>query len=235
MAYEYTITKKFIIETAKELSSQGIKVHKGLRNLDKDVIKDQFNFFVSLAREDWKEQTKEENLPDEQYNLLKRSFAEQLVVATNVKPNSQKDWFDILDKAGEDYDKKLYELRLEKSKNNIIDSNIYFDIINSIASKGSNTNAKRFKAIKYSYAEEGPGDLKHEEFSELLSDDDVFALSRLSETYRGNKGFTADPLYWEIKDRAVSAGLSKLGSMNIGSVSQEPISASFNFDFEEEY
>lgn len=235
MAYKYTITKKFIIETAKELSSQGVKVHKGLRNLDVNAIKNQFSYMVSLVRDDLEEKTKSDKLSDEQYKILQSSFAEQLVSASNLKPNSWDDWRVILEKSLDEYEQKLaiieHEKLLKQSINNIENSDIYFDIINSIASKGSNANAKRFKAIKYSYAEEGTGDLKREEFSELLSEDDRFALSRLSETYKDNKGFTADPLYWEIKDRAVSAGLKKLGSMNIGSVNQEPISASFNFDF----
>ena len=34
MAYKYTITKNYILNTAKRLSSQGINVRKGLRNLD---------------------------------------------------------------------------------------------------------------------------------------------------------------------------------------------------------
>ena len=65
----------------------------------------------------------------------------------------------------------------------------------------------------------------------MLSDDDMFALSRLVEVYKDSKGITSDPLYLEIKNRAVSAGLNRLESMNIGSLKQEPISASFNFDF----
>lgn len=231
MAYKYTISRKFIIETAKELSSNGVKVHKGLHILNVSELRDQFSSFVNIAREYWYEKTGDSKLPVEQYNLLRKSFADQLVMASNLKPNSQNDWNNILIKAAEDYDTKSNEIEFEKNITNIENSDIYFDIINSIASKASNSNAKRFKAIKYTYADEGTGDLNREEFNELLSDDDMFALSRLSETYKGNKGFTADPLYWEIKDRAVAAGLNKLGSMNIGSVNQEPISASFNFDF----
>lgn len=231
MAIKYTISRSYILEKAKELSNNGIKVHRGLRNLDVRELKNQFSNFVSLAREDWREQTGEDRLPNEQYNMLRESFARQIVLASNLKPYSQADWNNILIKAAEDYDTKSEAINFEENIVNVENSDIYFDIINSIASKGSNANAKRFKAIKYSYAEEGTGDLKRDEFRELLSDDDIFALSRLSETYKDNKGFTADPLYWEIKDRAVSAGLSKLGSMNIGSVNQEPISASFNFDF----
>lgn len=235
MAYKYTISKTYILDTAKRLSDEGVKVHKGLRNLDVHELKNQFSNLLSFAKEDWREQTGEDRLPDEQYELLRKSFAEELVNAENLKPNSSDDWFNIFDKVSDNYDAKLaiieHEKLLKQSINNIENSDIYFDIINSIASKGSNANAKRFKAIKYSYAEEGTGDLKREAFEELLSEDDRFALSRLSETYKDNKGFTADSLYWEIKDRAVSAGLKKLGSMNIGSVNQEPISASFNFDF----
>ena len=231
MAIKYTISRSYILETAKELSSQGVKVHRGLRNLDVHELKNQFSNFVSLAREDWREQTGEDRLPNEQYNMLRESFARQLVLASNLKPYNQENWDNILIKAAEDYDNKSDSIKFEKNIVNIENSDIYFDIINSIASKASNANAKRFKAIKYTYVEEGTGDLIRPEFGELLSDDDIFALSRLSETYKDNKGFTADPLYWEIKDRAVSAGLKKLGSMNIGSVSQEPISASFNFDF----
>lgn len=231
MAIKYTISRSFILETAKELSSRGIKVHKGLRNLDVHELKDQFSDLVKLAREDWYEQTGDSKLPAEQYDLLRKSFAEQLVTASNLKPNSQDDWTNILLKAAEDYDIKSDAIRAEKNIVNIENSNIYFDIINSIASKSSNANAKRFKTIKYTYAEEGTGDLNREEFNKLLSDDDLFALSRLAETYKDSDGFTSDPLYLEIKNRAVSSGLNRLSSMNIGSVKQEPISASFNFDF----
>ena len=235
MAYKYTISRTYLLDTAKRLSSQGVKVHKGLRNLDVRELKNQFSNLVSLAKEDWREQTGEDRLPNEQYDLLRKSFSEEVVKAENVKPNSLDDWVNILVKAAESYDTSSSNIKneqnVQKSVVNIENSNIYFDIINSIASKASNANAKRFKAIKYTYVEEGTGDLIRPEFGELLSDDDIFALSRLSETYKDNKGFTADPLYWEIKDRAVAAGLNKLKSMNIGSVNQEPISASFNFDF----
>lgn len=231
MAYKYTISRSYVVDVAKELASKGIKVHKNLRKLGFRELRDKFSYLVNLAKEDWYKETGDSKFPVEQYDILRRYFAEQIVMASNSVPNNQHDWYNIFMKVARKYDAETEAIRFEKNIVNIENSDIYFDIINSIASKASNSNAKRFKAIKYTYADEGTGDLNREEFNELLSDDDMFALSRLAETYKDSKGFTADPLYWEIKNRAVAAGLSKLKSMSIGSLKQEPISASFNFDF----
>ena len=231
MAYKYTISRNYVIEVAKELSSKGIRVHKGLRKLDFRELRNQFSYLVNLAKEDWSKETGDSKFPVSQYDMLRRFFAEHIVVASDPIPNSSHDWYNTLMKIAIDYDNKTEEIRFKKNIVNIEDSSIYFDIINSIASKASNSNAKRFKAIKYEYADEGKGDLKSEKFRELLSGDDIFALSRLVEVYKDSKGITSDPLYLEIKNRAVSAGLNRLESMSIGSLKQEPISASFNFDF----
>ena len=231
MAYKYTISRSYVVDVAKELASNGIKVHKNLRKLGFRELRDKFSYLVKLAQEDWYKETGDSKFPVEQYDILRRYFAEQIVMASNSVPNNDNDWYNIFMKVARKYDAETEAIRFEKNIVNIENSYIYFDIINSIASKASNGNAKRFKTIKYTYVEEGTGDLIHPEFGELLSDDDMFALSRLVEVYKDSKGITSDPLYWEIKDRAVSSGLSKLKSMSIGSLKQEPISASFNFDF----
>ena len=235
MAYKYTISRRYILDTAKRLSDDGVKVHKGLRNLDVRSIRDNFNDLVNLARDDWTEQTGESSLPDEQYNLLKQSFAETLVNAENLKPLSDRDWTNILIKSAESYDTATAKSNLKKLNEstikNIIDSDIYFDIINSIASRASNKNVKRFMAIKYTYAQEGTGDLNNDKFRELLGEDDYFALGRLAEVYKDNKGFTSDDLYIQIKERAINKGIDKVYNQKINVVDEEPIGPSFNFDF----
>lgn len=233
MAYKYTISRAYIQRVANELEEQGIKVHKGLHNLDVESIRYNFSNLVRLAREDWLETTKEPKLPDKQYEILRRAFAEELVKASNLKPYSQQDWFNLLDKIAESYDKANIELSI----NNVIDSDIYFDIVNSIASKTASDlgNLGKFHDIKYTYVTEGKGNgkLNEDKFKSLLSDDDLFALGKLSETYLNSSGFLSDPLYIEIKERAVNAGrkLSKVEQSNINVVDKKPVGPVFTFDF----
>lgn len=237
MAYKYTISRTYLLDTAKKLSSKGVKVHKGLRNLDVRELKNQFSNLVSLAKEDWREQTGEDRLPNEQYDLLRKSFSEEVVKAENVKPNSISDWVNILVKAAESYDTSSSNIKneqnVQKSVVNIKNSDIYFDIINSISSKAARlqNDQSRFKQIKYSYVSEGTGDLDESKFRELVDDDDLFALSKLSETYGDRSGFTSDPLYQEIKERAVNKGLDLVGNLTINTVQSVPIGPTFNFDF----
>lgn len=237
MAYKYTISRTYLLDTAKRLSSQGVKVHKGLRNLDVRELKNQFSNLVSLAKEDWREQTGEDRLPNEQYDLLRKSFSEEVVKAENVKPNSIADWVNILVKAAESYDTSSSNIKneqnVQKSVVNIKNSDIYFDIINSISSKAARlqNDQSRFKQIKYSYVSEGTGDLDESKFRELVDDDDLFALSKLSETYDDRSGFTSDPLYQEIKERAVNKGLDLVGNLTINTVQSAPSGPTFNFDF----
>lgn len=237
MAYKYTISRTYLLDTAKRLSSQGVKVHKGLRNLDVRELKNQFSSLVSLAKEDWREQTGEDRLPNEQYDLLRKSFSEEVVKAENVKPNSLADWSNILVKAAESYDTSSYNIKneqnVQKSVVNIKNSDIYFDIINSISSKAARlqNDQSRFKQIKYSYVSEGTGDLDESKFRDLVDDDDLFALSKLSETYSDRSGFTSDPLYQEIKERAVNKGLDLVGNLTINTVQSAPSGPTFNFDF----
>ena len=237
MAYKYTISKTYILDTAKRLSSQGVKVHKGLRNLDVHELKNQFSNLVSLAKDDWREQTGEDRLPNEQYDLLRKSFSEEVVKAENVKPNSIADWLNILVKAADSYDTSSDNIKneqnVQKSVVNIKNSDIYFDIINSISSKAARlqNDQSRFKQIKYSYVSEGTGDLDESKFRDLVDDDDLFALSKLSETYSDSSGFTSDPLYQEIKERAVNKGLDLVGSLTINTVPSAPSGPTFNFDF----
>ena len=237
MAYKYTISRTYLLDTAKRLSSQGVKVHKGLRNLDVHELKNQFSNLVSLAKEDWREQTGEDRLPNEQYDLLRKSFSEEVVKAENVKPNSLADWVNILVKAAESYDTSSSNIKneqnVQKSVINIKNSDIYFDIINSISSKAARlqNDQSRFKQIKYDFVEEGTGDLDENRFRDLLSDDDLFALSRLSEAYKFSNGFTLDPLYQEIKQRAVNRGLNLVGNLTINTVQSAPSGPTFDFDF----
>lgn len=237
MAYKYTISRTYLLDTAKRLSSQGVKVHKGLRNLDVRELKNQFSNLVSLAKEDWREQTGEDRLPNEQYDLLRKSFSEEVVKAENVKPNSLADWINILSKAAESYDTYSSNIKneqnVQKSVVNIKNSDIYFDIVNSIASKSARlqNDQSRFKQIKYSYVSEGTGDLDESKFRDLLDYDDLFALSKLSETYSDRSGFTSDTLYQEIKERAVNKGLDLVGNLTINTVQSAPSGPTFNFDF----
>lgn len=237
MAYKYTISRTYLLDTAKRLSSQGVKVHKGLRNLDVHELKNQFSNLVSLAKEDWREQTGEDRLPNEQYDLLRKSFSEEVVKAENVKPNSIADWVNILVKAAESYDTSSSNIKneqnVQKSVVNIKNSDIYFDIINSISSKAARlqNDQSRFKQIKYSYVSEGTGDLDESKFRDLVDDDDLFALSKLSETYNDRSGFTSDPLYQEIKERAVNKGLDLVSNLTINTVQSAPSGPTFNFDF----
>ena len=237
MAIKYTISRTYLLDTAKRLSSQGVKVHKGLRNLDVHELKNQFSNLVSLAKEDWREQTGEDRLPNEQYDLLRKSFSEEVVKAENVKPNSLADWFNILSKAAESYDTYSSNIKneqnVQKSVVNIKNSDIYFDIINSISSKAARlqNDQSRFKQIKYSYVSEGTGDLDESKFRELIEDDDLFALSKLSETYSDRSGFTSDQLYQEIKERAVNRGLDLVSNLTINTVQSAPSGPTFNFDF----
>ena len=237
MAYKYTISRNYILNTAKRLSSQGIKVHKGLRNINVRELKYQFSYLVGLAKEDWREQTGEDRLPNEQYDLLRKSFAEEIDKAENLKPRSTEDWTNIFLKTAKYYDANTSyitnEQIIQKSVVNIENSNIYFDIVNSIASKAARlqNDQSRFKQIKYDFIEEGTGDLDETRFRDLLSDDDLFALSRLSEAYKFSNGFTLDPLYQEIKQRAVNKGLNLVGSLTINTVKSVPNGPTFNFDF----
>lgn len=237
MAYKYTISRNYILNTAKRLSSQGIKVHKGLRNINVRELKYKFSYLVSLAKEDWKANTGEDILPDRQYELLRKSFAEEIVKAENLKPRSTEDWTDLFLKAAKYYDANTSYITndqiIKESVVNIENSNIYFDIINSIASKAARlqNDQSRFKQIKYDFVEEGTGDLDESRFRDLLSDDDLFALSKLSEVYKFSNGFTLDPLYQEIKQRAVNKGLNLVGNLTINTVQSAPNGPTFDFDF----
>ena len=237
MAYKYTIPRNYILNTAKRLSSQGIKVHKGLRNINVRELKYQFSYLVNLAKEDWKNETGEDILPDRQYELLRKSFAEEIVKAENLKPRSTEDWTNIFLKTAKYYDANTSYITnvqiIQKSVINIENSNIYFDIINSIASKAARlqNDQSRFKQIKYDFVEEGTGDLDETRFRDLLSDGDLFALSKLSKVYKFSNGFTLDPLYQEIKQRAVNKGLNLVGNLTINTVQSAPSGPTFDFDF----
>ena len=129
-------------------------------------------------------------------------------------------------------EKVLFENQQRKALNAIVESNIYFDIINEIASKSTGgAGGDRFYTAKYTYLMEGTGDLINPRFKELISPDDLYALGQLAEVYKKDKGFTHDELYLRIKDRVVQAGLRDLQNKGISMVQQEPTEATFDIDF----
>lgn len=129
-------------------------------------------------------------------------------------------------------EKILFENQQRKALNAIVESDIYFDIINEIASKSTGgAGGDRFYTAKYTYLYEGTGDLINPRFKELISPDDLYALGQLAEVYKSDKGFTHDELYLRIKDRVVQAGLRDLQNKGISMVQQEPTEATFNIDF----
>lgn len=136
------------------------------------------------------------------------------------------------EKRRKEEEKALFEKQQREALNEVVDSNIYFDIINEIASKSTGgAGGQRFKTAKYTYLTEGTGDLINTKFSELISPDDLYALGQLSKVYNGNNGFTHDELYLKIKDRVVQAGIKDLQSKTLSVTPQEPTEATFNMDF----
>ena len=129
-------------------------------------------------------------------------------------------------------EKILFENQQRKALNAVVESDIYFDIINEIASKSTGgAGGDRFYTAKYTYLHEGTGDLINPRFKELISPDDLYALGQLAEVYKKDKGFTHDELYLRIKDRVVNAGLRDLQNKGISMVPQEPTETTFKFDF----
>ena len=129
-------------------------------------------------------------------------------------------------------EKVLFENQQRKALNAVVESDIYFDIINEIASKSTGgAGGTRFYTAKYTYLMEGTGDLINPEFKRLISPDDLYALGQLAEVYKSDKGFTHDELYLRIKDRVVQSGLRDLQNKGISMVQQEPTEATFNQDF----
>lgn len=264
------ITKSFLRDIKQELNIMGEKTRplSAIKSLNLETLRSNFNNLLNLAREDYKETVNNEDakLPREYFDILRRSYAEQLLSAENLAPYAGEDWSAIAQKTASQYDLRIDDLikKREKSEqvriaeqksedeekrrkeeekvlfekqqrdaiNNIVDSGIYYDIINEIASKSTGgAGGQRFKTAKYTYLTEGTGDLINPKFSELISPDDLYALGQLSKVYKGNNGFTHDELYLKIKDRVVKAGIEDLKSKTVSMIQQEPTEATFNMDF----
>ena len=264
------ITKSFLSDIKRELNVMGEKTRplSAIKNLNLETLRSQFNNLLNLAREDYKETVNNEDakLPREYFDILRRSYAEQLLSVENLNPYSGEDWSTIAQKTASQYDlriddlikkskdsekvsvaeqksedeekrrkeeeKVLFENQQRKALNAIVESDIYFDIINEIASKSTGgAGGQRFHTAKYTYLMEGTGDLINPMFKELISPDDLYALGQLAEVYKSDKGFTKDELYLKIKDRVVQAGLRDLQNKGISMVPQEPTEATFNMDF----
>ena len=264
------ITKSFLQDIKRELNIMGEKTRplSAIKNLNLETLRSHFNNLLSLAREDYKETVNNEDakLPREYFDILRRSYAEQLLSTENLAPYAGEDWSTIAKKTASQYDlriddlvkkrekaeqvriaeqksedeekrrkeeeKVLFEKQQRDALNKIVDSDIYFDIINEIASKSTGgAGGQRFHTAKYTYLTEGTGDLINPMFKKLISPDDLYALGQLAEVYKSNKGFTHDELYLRIKDRVVQAGLRDLQNRGISMVQQEPTEATFNPDF----
>ena len=275
------ITKSFLQDIKRELNIMGEKTRplSAIKNLNLETLRSHFNNLLSLAREDYKETVNNEDakLPREYFDILRRSYAEQLLSTENLAPYAGEDWSTIAKKTASQYDlriddlvkkskddeqnkldenqirdavtehdekakedeekrkeeeKVLFEKQQRDAINKIVDSNIYYDIINEIASKSTGgAGGQRFHTAKYTYLTEGTGDLINPMFKKLISPDDLYALGQLAEVYKSNKGFTHDELYLRIKDRVVQAGLRDLQNRGISMVQQEPTEATFNPDF----
>ena len=262
------ITKSFLRDIKQELNIMGEKTRplSAIKSLNLETLRSQFNNLLNLARVDYKETVNNEDakLPRERFDILRRSFAEQLLSAENLAPYAGEDWSAIAQKTAQQYDlrvsdivkyrekteiekaeiekaeeqkrkdeeKILFENQQRKALNAIVESDIYFDIINEIASKSTGgAGGDRFYTAKYTYLYEGTGDLINPKFKELISPDDLYALGQLAEVYKKYKGFTHDELYLRIKDRVVQAGLRDLQNKGISIVQQEPTEATFKIDF----
>ena len=158
-------------------------------------------------------------------DLIKKSKDSEKVSVAEQKSEDE-------EKRRKEEEKVLFENQQRKALNAIVESDIYFDIINEIASKSTGgAGGDRFYTAKYTYLMEGTGDLINPRFKELISPDDLYALGQLAEVYKSDKGFTKDELYLRIKDRVVQAGLRDLQNKGISMVQQEPTEATFNIDF----
>ena len=184
------ITKSFLKDIKRELNIKGEKTRPltAIKNLNLETLRSQFNNLLNLAREDYKETVNNEDakLPREYFEILRRSFAEQLLSAENLNPYSGEDWSTIAQKTASQYDlriddllkkskdsekvsvaeqksedeekrrkeeeKVLFENQQRKALNAVVESDIYFDIINEIASKSTGgVGGQRFHTAKYTY------------------------------------------------------------------------------------
>ena len=200
-------------------------------------------YFDTLRRSFAEQLLSAENLnpySGEDWSTIARKTASQydLRIDDLIKKSKDSEKVSVAEQKSEDEERRkeeekaLFEKQQRDALNNVIDSDIYFDIINEIASKSTGgAGGQRFYTAKYTYLYEGTGDLINPMFKELISPDDLYALGQLAEVYKDNKGFTHDELYLRIKDRVVQAGLRDLQNKGISMVQQEPTEATFNQDF----
>ena len=201
-------------------------------------------YFNTLRRSYAEQLLSTENLAPytgEDWSAIAHKTAEQydLRIDDLVKNREKDEQVRIAEQKSEDEEKRrkeeekvLFEKQQRDALNAVVDSDIYFDIINEIASKSTGgAGGQRFHTAKYTYLTEGDGDLINPMFRELISPDDLYALGQLAKVYKKDKGFTHDELYLKIKDRVVNAGLRDLQNKGISMVPQEPTETTFKFDF----
>ena len=201
-------------------------------------------YFETLRRSFAEQLLSAENLnpySGEDWSAIAHKTAEQydLRIDNLIKNSKDSEKVSVAEQKSEDEEKRrkeeekvLFEKQQRDALNKVIDSDIYYDIINEIASKSTGgAGGQRFHTAKYTYITEGKGDLINPLFKGLISPDDLYALGQLAEVYKDNKGFTHDELYLRIKDRVVQAGLRDLQNKGISIVQQEPTEATFNQDF----
>ena len=201
-------------------------------------------YFETLRRSFAEQLLSAENLnpySGEDWSTIAQKTASQydLRIDDLIKKSKDVESVSIAEQKSEDEEKKrkeeekiLFENQQRKALNTVVESDIYFDIINEIASKSTGgAGGQRFHTAKYTYLMEGTGDLINPRFKELISPDDLYALGQLAEVYKSDKGFTKDELYLRIKDRVVQAGLRDLQNKGISMIPQEPTETTFKFDF----
>lgn len=227
------ITRTFINQVARDMRERGVSI-RSVRGLIgesersasgittvKEISNEFSKVIYPLVVEHWTSETGQKTLPKEQYDLIKRSYVEELLSSSNLAVLSSGDWNSVAIKALDNYEEvtniRLTSITRESGLNKIKDSKIYWDIINSLASKATGgLKGRSFNEIKYTYAVSKdsssgkPGDLINENFSKLLTMDDIDSLSKLLDVYSDNKGLTSDLLYQDIKNRIVSRGLEQV-------------------------
>ena len=102
------ITKSFLREIKRELNVKGEKTRplSVIKSLNLETLRSQFSNLVKLAREDYQETVGDSKarFPRENFEILRRSFAEQLLSAENLAPYSNTDWNAVTQKTAQQYD-----------------------------------------------------------------------------------------------------------------------------------
>ena len=108
------ITKSFLRDIKRELNIKGEKTRPltAIKNLNLETLRSQFSHLVKLAREDYKDTVDDLNarLPREYFDILRRSFAVQLLSTENLAPYTGEDWYTIAQKTAISYDIKVDDL-----------------------------------------------------------------------------------------------------------------------------